>query len=414
MKRNAPEVTGGRNSTVTTLDPEWPGNWEGEEEPRTQAIPDSLGTSDLFMVLEADHDKRSFKQYTPIVHIYIVIVVLAIFAAFIAVFLSLELTAILLFTSLFFIGIIRYEGRKYQTLVTNRGVGGIKPWSPFAAIEWHHIEHIEVHTKKNRVNEIVFRGNDRILWHDNSFLARRLTLEVVKQCFPSFDEWQYRPKLGWAEGTYIYSRPGSELVIPEGSVGRRAVDEFDEDLGHYATTEIVGSLESEELLELIKKDPGHDKYGRLGNAGFVLVLSLTFTAVALLSIHPILLIHGWEVVMPAYAVMTIIWVMLAVWMVRETRRHGYYLSPIGIGAVESFMPVRAIRWEHVEWVDVWMDNGSLHLVEFAGNQRAIRIINQLWHREFTLADLESYLPVYKTWRSYRDDDWKEGVLRYRR
>lgn len=80
-------------------------------------------------------------------------------------------------------------------------------------------------------------------------------MESVTQYLPGFDEWQKRPKFGWREGTYIYSRAGSELVVPEGSMGRRAVDEFDENIGYYSTREIVGSLESEELLDLIKNDP---------------------------------------------------------------------------------------------------------------------------------------------------------------
>lgn len=145
-----------RLQLLTTLDPDWLGNWEDEDEPKTLTIPDSLGTPELFEVLKEDPNRLSFKQYSPIVDMYFAILTLMIIAGFITALVELGIAAFLLLGSLVFAGIVRYEGRRYQTLVASRGIGGVKPFTPYAAIEWQHIEYVEIHMGEKKVNEIVF------------------------------------------------------------------------------------------------------------------------------------------------------------------------------------------------------------------------------------------------------------------
>jgi len=46
---------------MTELDPDWPGNWEDEDEPKTDAIPGSLNVESLTKIIESDPQKEVFR-----------------------------------------------------------------------------------------------------------------------------------------------------------------------------------------------------------------------------------------------------------------------------------------------------------------------------------------------------------------
>lgn len=299
-------------------------------------------------------------------------------------------------------------------MLSSQGVGTKGLWAGPEAIEWRHVEHFETHASGKKTEDVVFRGNNRVVWHSNSRFARTLNLEIVGQYIEGLSKWTRRPKLGWSTEVTVYSRPGSELQLADSAMGRRVIDEYDPDVGHFATREIPGSMSSDQLLEAIKEDPEHEKLRRFGNAGSVFILAVVFTAVALITLHPFVYIHGSEGVSLVLIVLAIIWMLLCIWIIREVRKHGFYLSPIGIAAVEPFIEKRAIRWEHIEWLDLWREDGRLRVVEFAGNQRVIRVENHAWHRRFDEPDIGRYLPNFLSWATDSHEDWKEGILRYRR
>ncbi|TFF93939.1 hypothetical protein EU546_05580 [Candidatus Thorarchaeota archaeon] len=399
---------------MTELDPDWPGNWEGEHEPETDAIPDSIESQELLRLLESDPDRESFKQYPPMTGFHIFTAMLAIIIGIFVVFLFPLLSIMLYAVGILFGGIVVREGKKNETLLTPRGVGTKGLWTWPDAIEWQHVEHVETHSDGEKVKEVVFRGNNRIVWHDNSSLARSLDLDIVSHYVSDVYQWTKRKKLGWSADVVVYSRPGSEMQLNDVEAGRRMVDEFDPDVGHYATKDILGSLSSEELLNVIRDDQDCEKLRRLGNAGTVFILAAIFTAIPLIALHPLVYEYGFAAAMPAFAVIGIVWLIILGWIAREVGKYGYYLSRTGIGAVETFTDIAAIRWSHIEWVDVWLKDDQLRVIEFAGNQRLVRIENHMWHRKLTITDVEKYLPHIMTWEKDRSEDWRQGILRYRR
>jgi len=65
-------------------------------------------------------------------------------------------------------------------------------------------------------------------------------------------------------------------------------------------------------------------------------------------------------------------------------------------------------------VDTVISDNKLTRLSIAGNQRGIDYYTAKKGRRLTLKIVRKYLPDYDTWRSYRSDEWREGVTRYRR
>ena len=399
---------------MSQLDPDWPGNWETEIEPKTEAIPGSMASDVLLQQLMDDPRSESFRQYPPIAGFHFFTSILAVSMGAVLVFLNLLVSVTLYLVGILFFSITRRLGGRSSTILSPRGVGTKGLWTSPAAIEWQHVEHVEVHVSGIKIEDVVFRGNNRIVWHTNSRYGRTLNLDIVEKYIEEFSRWTARPKLGWSEQVTIYSRSASELQIDEFGMGRRVVDQYDPDIGHYATREIPGSESPDDLLKAIRADPNHEKLRRLGNAGFVFFLAVVLTAIFLIVLHPFVYTDSFQAAAPSLIILGGIWVVIALWMVREVRKHGFYLSPIGIAAVEAFADVSALRWEHVEWVDLWIDGGRLKVAELAGNQRVVRIQNHAWHRRFEVSDVQRYLPHFLSWEKDRGEDWIEDVTRYRR
>ena len=404
-----------RGRIMNDLDPDWPGNWEGEEEPRTEEVPGSMDAVTLFNRIDTAPERLKFQQYLPLVFMYLLIAFLSLVAGLLVLLFLEPLPSLLFFfLSLLFIFIVNYDGNSHRTVTSSLGIGGRPPFSYDTAIEWEHIEHIDVIPSKESPSEFVFRGNGRYLWHDNHSLGKKMTLEIINSYIPGFENWTTRQKIGWSEGVLVFSRPGSEKIYPIDEKGRRQFDEFDDERGYLSSKEVAGSLSSEELLVEIKKDPELVKYGRWGNAGSVFLISILFTFTALAVLYFLVEVNGFIAMLPVFIAMGVIWVLLSYWLVREVRKHGFFLSPTGIGVVEAFLEPRAIRWDHVEWIDVWIRDGRLHMLSVVGNLREIKIHNSFFHRRFEIEEMQRYLPGYESWQTYRSDDWFEGITRYRR
>jgi hypothetical protein len=370
----------------------------------------------LFEKIDTASERLKFQYYEPMVFLYLLCVVLCYFAGFLILVFGEPLPSLGLFALGFLILLfIVYDGNRHRTVVSSIGIGGRPLYAPHTAIEWKHVEHIDVIPHGKTPSEFIFRGNNRYLWHDNHILSRKLTMDVIHSYIPDFDDWSVRQKLGWRKGVLVYTRPGSDDGLGQISeTGRRVVDPYDDDMGHFATKEIVGSLSSDELLSQIKNDSECTKYTRWGNADSYFILFFTISFIVFIFIHVFYLAEGPQVVFLPLIIMVCLWIIV-IWRIRqEIRKHGFYLSPLGIGAVEAFCDPRAIRWDHVEWVDVWLKDNRLHIVSFAGNQREIRIRNSIFHKRFEVEDIERYLPDYRTWTTSRDEDWFEGITRYRR
>lgn len=48
---------------MRSLDPDWPGNWKDEEDPKTEPIPDSMGERELLKPIKSDREKEIYRQY---------------------------------------------------------------------------------------------------------------------------------------------------------------------------------------------------------------------------------------------------------------------------------------------------------------------------------------------------------------
>lgn len=399
---------------MTDYDPDWPGNWEDEDEPHTEEIPGSLDAAALFRKIDSNPERVKFMQFTPMVFMYLLISPLSLLAGFLVFLLEPLPALIFFFIGFLFLLIVNLDGHMHRTVTSSLGIGGKPPFSYDTAIEWAHIEHIDVIPSKGKPAEFVFRGNGRYLWHDNQLLAKKMTLEIIASYITGFDDWTSRQKIGWNEGVLVYSRPGSRGLGPADEQGRRPIDEYDDFIGYYSSKEIVDPLSSEELFYEVKNSPACVKHTRWGNAGIVFIMALSITLVALLVLHFFIQMNGFMASLPAYLILGIVWISIICWIVREVRKHGFFLSPIGIGALETFCEPKAIRWDHIEWIDVWIRKDGLHSVSIVGNQREIKIQNSFLHRRFELEEIEVYLPDFKSWQTSRSEDWIEGITRYRR
>jgi len=255
-------------------------------------------------------------------------------------------------------------------------------------------------------------------------VGRRVSLDTLGKYIDSFSQWKARKKIGWDQEKIIYTNPKLEESNIEG--GRKPIDEFDELMGHFDTSEINGSKTSSELFEEIRLDPSHL---RLLDSSIFYIMDKWLALIASLGI--IIVAVYFEPIISMYSnwplVITVVLVFLSpFWFIatrnemRKKRQYGFFLNELGIARygheIEDFYfgDTIAICWEHVEWVDIEMNEGKLVYLRLAGNQRIVKYYLPKKGKKLSLQLLRKYLPDYESWRSYEVEGWHGEATRYRK
>ncbi|MFX1439192.1 MAG: hypothetical protein ACFFFD_03010 [Promethearchaeota archaeon] len=185
---------------------------------RTTLHPDSMKSSELLKRIEGDPNHEVFHQYVTgsqalyffvaLTFTSIIILLAATLSGFVTqTFLSetfLFFLAILSIYFLFSAGMYFYERRTDSIIINALGIG----WKKYGiAIEWSHVEWIDIGMKNGRIERIIFSGNRRSLFHDNDRLNTKFTLTHLHNYLPDFESWKASPMPGWPEHYSRHTRP---------------------------------------------------------------------------------------------------------------------------------------------------------------------------------------------------------------
>jgi hypothetical protein len=398
---------------MSSLDPDWPGNWEDDEDPKTEPILGSMGEMELLKLIKSDPKKEVYRQYPLSISMYLMFAALVGFMAFMTRQMTHAPVSFLDIIAIILVGLCYYDTRRYATAMNSLGVGGKEPYNEPTAIEWNHVEHVEIRKEKERITWFIFHGNNRVLWHDNPKWFRKISLEVISRYIDDFDRWRPRQKIGCSKGATVYSSPLHDISLEDDSVIRKEVDEFDPYHGHYATKEIHDSLGPEQLFRELEEDPKYEKFTRYASLDIFIGWVSWGSALCLLMLLIAFLSSSWDVVGVSLILLAILWISAGICRLDDRARNGFIISSIGVG-LRAEVSYTAIRWEHLEWIDVFGMDDAFHAIKFTGNRRTLALRNNRWSRKFTLLDLEKYFPEYKSWRKQRLNNRKHEVTRYRR
>ncbi|MHA2161038.1 MAG: hypothetical protein ACXABF_01360 [Candidatus Thorarchaeota archaeon] len=190
-----------------------------EKRPSTKRINESRTSHELIALIEADSSNLRIPNFPQAESNFLFLVGTVIFfyaITLIGFLLNLAdvtviiyffgIVPILLFASLCLCSGCCYAFEKiyYGLIMNNIGLA----WRSFrdVAIEWGHIESIDVWYKNDSISRIHFFGNERIIMHKNSRWSRKVTLDLICSYIPSFSNWHIGREPSWTEGTYRYSR----------------------------------------------------------------------------------------------------------------------------------------------------------------------------------------------------------------
>lgn len=95
------------------------------------------------------------------------------------------------------------ESKLYRVVLNHDGIGTRGEYGD-TAIEWEHIEYIDLWSKGNKTVRIEITGNRRNFWVENSLFEKKFTLDVLKQYIPNLECWSIVRKRQWREGIIRY------------------------------------------------------------------------------------------------------------------------------------------------------------------------------------------------------------------
>ncbi|MHA1903494.1 MAG: hypothetical protein ACXADL_01860 [Candidatus Thorarchaeota archaeon] len=195
-----------------------------EERPLTRRVGGSKTSHELIALIEADSTNLRIPNFPQAESIFLFLVGALIFFYAITVG-GFLLNIVDITNAVYFIGFLpivifgslclcngccyAFE-RKYYGLIMNSIAIG---WRSFrdVAIEWEHVDHIDIWHRDNDISRIHFFGNERIIMHKNSRWSRKVTLDLVEAYILDLSSWQIGREVSWSEGVYRYSRLESSL-----------------------------------------------------------------------------------------------------------------------------------------------------------------------------------------------------------
>ncbi|MFW9888639.1 MAG: hypothetical protein ACFFER_10675 [Candidatus Thorarchaeota archaeon] len=185
---------------------------------RTTPQQDSMKSSELLDRIEEDPNHKVFHQYVTgsqalyffvaLAFTVIIILLAATLSGFVTqTFLAETSLFFLVILSIYFLfsaGLYFFERRTESIIINALGIG----WKKHGiAIEWSHVEWIDIGMKNGRIQRIIFSGNRRSLFHDNDRLNTKFTLDVLYRYLPDFGSWRTSPMPGWPEHYSRHTKP---------------------------------------------------------------------------------------------------------------------------------------------------------------------------------------------------------------
>lgn len=184
---------------------------------KTKSHPHSMSSRELLKRIDEDPDREVFKQYTNtrqllalLISCSVVVLILLLaevvnvlpysFLSEIQPFLLLSLVLVT-----FLLVVLYYlEGKANPIITSTLGIG----WREYGkAIEWSHVEWIDIGIKDGKIKRIIFSGNRRSLWYENAWLNTEFTRADLYKYVPDLDTWEDTPMPGWPDSYSRHTRP---------------------------------------------------------------------------------------------------------------------------------------------------------------------------------------------------------------
>ena len=190
-----------------------------EEKPSTQRVRGSRTSHELIAHIEADSSNLRIPNL-PQAESMFIFLVCALILFYASTLVGFLLNLIDITDVIYFIGFLpilifgslclcngccyAFERRNYGLVMNKIGIG----WKSFrnVAIEWEHVDHIEIWHRRNEISRIYIFGNERMIMHKNSRWSLKLTQKMIGSYIPDFSTWYVSREASWSEGIYRYSR----------------------------------------------------------------------------------------------------------------------------------------------------------------------------------------------------------------
>jgi hypothetical protein len=185
---------------------------------KTRMFLESMKSKDLIDIIEKDPQHDTFHQYgTSTGLLCAQIPVIVLLSSFIIIggvtrlfepseFLevSLALGGIMLLFVLCGAGRYYLEKRTQYIVANERGIG----WKEYSvAIEWDHVQWVDIGIKKEKIDRVIFSGNRRQIWVDNYLISTEITLADIYKYLPDLERWEKSPMQGWPDRFTRYRNP---------------------------------------------------------------------------------------------------------------------------------------------------------------------------------------------------------------
>ena len=303
---------------------------------------------------------------------------------------------------------LRHAHKYFKIFVSEYGVAKDSEWYG-GAIPWEKLEYIEVKNKRNRIDFIHFRSGLKKIGYRSSFLATRLSLDVVSEYIGGLENWYIVDEFGeaseLAKSDVYYMNP--EIDRTEGQ--KRLEDIIlmewigEQEFDAYKTEEQISYKSDEQLYVLIQEDPRCESLRDSGNFSrfvgknkcvvfmFFLAIASTFSAMFLIPYSGLI-----------FAFVIFLFILMFYGMCKGDEK--LVMSPIGIARFIFGSP-EALEWQHIEYIDLSFEEDKLVQAEFFGNQRRIFLPRHRYKDKITMNKIRAYLPEIDTWEKKTRTHW---------
>lgn len=307
---------------------------------------------------------------------------------------------------------LNWSHNYFKLYVSNLGIANETKWVT-GAMTWDQIEIVEVKLKHGKIDYILLRCGMERLGTRSSFFARQLTLEVVSEKLGGIEAWHLFEDINdTTDADIFYARPDMSRTEAKEKIEDLLLFEWigEQDYDAEQTQEHITSRSDDELYELIIDDP---KCVWIKDSSRLTRMTNNIKVQLILFITPIVLLFS-AMSQNSYGFFyVIIAIVLLILLFHSFLKFDERLiiSPIGIVRYIWGSP-EAIEWQHIEFIDLVLEENEITQAEFYGNKRRIFCPSHAYRGRFTIDIIRNYIPDFDNWNRIRKERWEEEQVRF--